>query len=114
MADRPKRPLSAYMIWLNEHREEIKAENPGAKVTEIAKRGGELWRELKDKTVWDQKAVEAKERYGKLLREFEANGGSKDAAPAAKKRGKVTKKPAPKKSKKKADSDDDASEDESD
>lgn len=51
MADRPKRPLSAYMIWLNDQRESIKKENPGIKVTEIAKKGGELWRNLKDKSV---------------------------------------------------------------
>lgn len=51
MADRPKRPLSGYMIWLGDHREQIKSENPGIKVTEIAKKGGELWRGLKDKTV---------------------------------------------------------------
>lgn len=110
MVDRPKRPLSAYMIWLNEHREQIKSENPGSKVTEIAKRGGELWRALKDKTEWEQKAVEAKERYGKLIKEFEANGGSKDA-PQGKKRGKVAKKTPVKKSKK---ADSDESGDESD
>lgn len=143
MADKPKRPLSAYMIWLNDHREQIKKENPGIKVTEIAKRGGELWRALKDKSVsiffvvvvlvnlkgpncnrifslfdhqeWDQKAVEAKERYTKLIKEFEANGGSKDAPPAGRKRTKGAKKPAVKKSKKKAESEDEeASEDESD
>lgn len=51
MADRPKRPLSGYMIWLGDHREQIKSENPGIKVTEIAKKGGELWRALKDKSV---------------------------------------------------------------
>ena len=51
MAERPKRPLSAYMLWLNETRESIKKETPGIKVTEIAKRGGELWRGLKDKSV---------------------------------------------------------------
>lgn len=51
MAERPKRPLSAYMLWLNDNRESIKRENPGIKVTEVAKRGGELWRGLKDKTV---------------------------------------------------------------
>lgn len=39
------------MIWMNETREEIKADNPGIKVTDIAKRAGELWKELKDKTV---------------------------------------------------------------
>lgn len=51
MAERPKRPLSAYMLWLNDNRESIKRENPGIKVTEVAKRGGELWRALKDKSV---------------------------------------------------------------
>ena len=49
--ERPKRPLSAYMLWLNESREQIKKDNPGMKVTDIAKRGGELWRALKDKSV---------------------------------------------------------------
>ena len=51
MTERPKRPLSAYMLWLNETRESIKKEAPGMKVTEIAKRGGELWRAMKDKSV---------------------------------------------------------------
>lgn len=112
MADRPKRPLSAYMLWLNENREAIKKENPGIKVTEIAKRGGELWRGLKDKTEWDKKAVEAKERYTKLVKEYEANGG-KDTG-AGKKRSKAVKKGVAKKGKKKADSeDDDDDEDES-
>lgn len=49
--EKPKRPLSAYMLWLNENREAIKKESPGIKVTEIAKRGGELWRGLGDKSV---------------------------------------------------------------
>lgn len=56
--ERPKRPLSAYMLWLNENRESIKKENPGSKVTDIAKRGGELWRGLKDKTVSDHKTLQ--------------------------------------------------------
>lgn len=50
--DRPKRPLSSYMIFLNGQREQIKRENPGIKITEIAKRGGELWRALEDKSRW--------------------------------------------------------------
>lgn len=62
---------------------------------------------------WDQKAAEAKDRYTKLIKEFEANGGSKE--PAGRKRTKGAKKPAVKKSKKKAESEDEeASEDESD
>ena len=39
------------MLWLNESREKIKKDNPGITVTEIAKKGGELWRELTDKSV---------------------------------------------------------------
>lgn len=51
MAEKPKRPLSAYFLWLGENREQIKRDNPGMKVTEIAKRAGELWRGLEDKRV---------------------------------------------------------------
>lgn len=54
MTDKPKRPLSAYMLWLNSARESIKREHPGIKVTEVAKKGGELWRAMKDKSVsWE-------------------------------------------------------------
>lgn len=130
--ERPKRPLSAYMLWLNENRESIKKENPGSKVTDIAKRGGELWRGLKDKTVsrmqhakamanwqtylfsndqeWEQKAIKMKEEYNKAVKEYEANGGTDSGAP--KKRKKVAAKPA-KKAKKKESSEEDE-EDESD
>lgn len=51
MTDKPKRPMSAYMLWLNSAREQIKSENPGLRVTEIAKKGGEIWKSMKDKTV---------------------------------------------------------------
>lgn len=61
--------------------------------------------------IWEQKAIEAKKRYDKQMKEFEANGGSKDAG-QAKKRGKVVKKSPAKKSKKAED--DDSVEDESD
>lgn len=62
---------------------------------------------------WEQKAVEAKERYVKQMKEFEANGGGKEVS---KKRGSKTTRKAPaKKGKKKNDSeDDDDEEDESD
>ncbi len=85
MGDRPKRPLSSYMIFLSGQREQIKRENPGMKITEIAKRGGELWRALEDKSKWHQEAAEAKDRYTILMREYESNGGSKDA-PVSRKR----------------------------
>lgn len=78
MAEKPKRPLSAYMLWLNEARDKIKRENPDFKVTEVAKKGGELWRGLKDKSEWEAKAAAAKQRYIKELQDYERNGGGAD------------------------------------
>lgn len=47
------------MLWLNENREKIKQDNPGISFTDIAKKGGELWKKLEDKSV----------RYYKFFRE---------------------------------------------
>ncbi|KAH8399238.1 hypothetical protein KR215_005394, partial [Drosophila sulfurigaster] len=111
MADKPKRPLSAYMLWLNSARESIKRENPGIKVTEVAKRGGELWRAMKDKSEWEAKAAKAKDDYDRAVKDFEANGGSSAANGGAKKRAKPAKKQA-KKSKRDDSEDDDDDESE--
>nr|P40623.1 RecName: Full=Mobility group protein 1B [Chironomus tentans]AAA21713.1 high mobility group protein 1b [Chironomus tentans] len=106
MADKPKRPLSAYMLWLNSARESIKRENPDFKVTEVAKKGGELWRGLKDKSEWEAKAATAKQNYIRALQEYERNGGGGDDK-GKKRKGAAPKKGAGKKSKKGAHSDDD-------
>lgn len=76
MSDKPKRPMSAYMLWLNSAREQIKADHPGLKVTELGKKGGEIWRAMKDKSVWEEKAAMAKEQYTKDMETYNANGGS--------------------------------------
>uniref|UniRef100_UPI0035A3D661 High mobility group protein D n=1 Tax=Drosophila melanogaster TaxID=7227 RepID=UPI0035A3D661 len=108
MSDKPKRPLSAFMLWLNSARESIKRENPGIKVTEVAKRGGELWRAMKDKSEWEAKAAKAKDDYDRAVKEFEANGGSSAAnGGGAKKRAKPAKKVAKKSKKEESDEDDD-------
>ncbi|KAI8122609.1 high mobility group protein Z [Lucilia cuprina] len=108
--ERPKRPLSAYMLWLNENREQLKKENPGSKVTEIAKRGGELWRAIKDKTEWEQKAIKMKEEYNKAVKEYEANGGT-DTGAGKKRKSKATK---PVKKAKKKETSEEEEEEESD
>jgi high mobility group protein B2 len=104
MAEKPKRPLSAYMIWLNSARDSIKKDNPDFKVTEVAKKGGELWRGLKDKSEWEAKAATAKQNYIKALQEYERNGGG--AEEKGKKRKSGGGKKASKKSKKGASEDD--------
>ncbi|XP_036430266.1 FACT complex subunit SSRP1 isoform X1 [Colossoma macropomum] len=73
----PKRPMSAYMLWLNSSRERIKAENPGISVTEISKKAGEMWKQLsKDKKEeWEGKAEEAKKEYERAMKEYRESGG---------------------------------------
>ncbi|CAL1528533.1 unnamed protein product [Lymnaea stagnalis] len=107
--NRPKRPQSAYFIWLNEHREQIKEENPGISVTDLSKRAGEMWKEVTDKTEWDEKAKEAKAEYQKAMEEYNKNKPSDsegdeedDSKPSATKSSKSKPKHSP--VKKKADS----------
>ncbi|XP_059482130.1 FACT complex subunit Ssrp1 isoform X2 [Neocloeon triangulifer] len=73
---KPKRPLSAYMIWINDNRESIKKKYPGISMTDVAKKGGELWRELKDKSEWEEKAAKLKAEYEVAMKEYNASGGS--------------------------------------
>lgn len=40
----PKKPLSAYMLWLQENREAIKRKYPGSSVTDVSKKAGEMWK----------------------------------------------------------------------
>uniref|UniRef100_A0A8D3BNW3 FACT complex subunit SSRP1 n=1 Tax=Scophthalmus maximus TaxID=52904 RepID=A0A8D3BNW3_SCOMX len=73
----PKRPMSAYMLWLNSSRERIKSENPGISITEISKKAGEMWRQLgkDEKEEWDTKAGEAKRQYDIAKKEYKESGG---------------------------------------
>lgn len=119
-ANKPKRPPTAFMLWLNSARDSIKADNPGIAVTEIAKKGGEMWRELKDKSEWETKAAKAKKEYAASMKEYEASGGGKTKEKKIEKKKKETKKDSPSKQmsgssfkSKEYISDDDSSSDES-
>ena len=39
----PKKPLTAYMVWLQENRVAIKDKYPGISLTDIAKKAGKKW-----------------------------------------------------------------------
>lgn len=49
--EEPKRPMTSFFIFMNEHREQIKLDHPGIKFTDIGKRASEMWKALDDKTV---------------------------------------------------------------
>ncbi|KAG2464700.1 SSRP1 protein, partial [Polypterus senegalus] len=82
----PKRPMSAYMLWLNANREKIKSDFPGISVTEISKKAGEMWKGMskEKKEEWDRKAEEAKKDYEKAMKDYKESGGG--SAPASSKK----------------------------
>merc|ERR1712241_513979 len=83
----PKKPMTAYFLWLNEEgREEIKRENPGLGVTDVAKAAGEKWKEISEETKrkYEDKHKEMKEKYDGEYKEWFETGG-KEALKNAKK-----------------------------
>lgn len=79
------------MLWLNDTREQIKNDNPGIKVTEIAKKAGEMWKELKDKSKWEEKAAQDKQRYIDEMKDYKPAADDSDDEGGASK-AKATKK----------------------
>ena len=72
----PKRPLTAYMIWLNKGggRSEMKAKYPDANATEIAKKCGAQWKNMseKQKKKYIDQADKLKSAYKKVKAEYDA------------------------------------------
>merc|ERR1739838_1155280 len=108
----PKRPMSAYFLWMNEEgRAAAKKALPGAGVADISKNCGEQWRSIDEATKkkYEKKQAELKKKYDIEMPLWLENGGKEllDAAKKAKKDKKM-KKQAPKgKKKKKAESEED-------
>lgn len=44
----PKRPQSAYFLWFNANREELKKDNPDISITDLSKKAGEVWKQMED------------------------------------------------------------------
>uniref|UniRef100_A0A8W7P6U7 FACT complex subunit SSRP1 n=1 Tax=Anopheles coluzzii TaxID=1518534 RepID=A0A8W7P6U7_ANOCL len=86
----PKRPSTAFMLFMNASREQIKKDFPGLSITEMSKKGGELWKELKDKKEWEAKAAKAKDDYTEAMAAWKASGGGTDGGDKGEKRKKST------------------------
>jgi len=125
LADKPKRPMSAYFLWMNDvGRAEVKKKNPDASITEVSKGCGAAWQAIdgSTKSKYETKAAEAKKSYEKEYKTWLANGGEellaqeknakkKGKGKAAAKKGKGSPKKAAK-SKKKAESSEEEDEEE--
>ncbi|EJU00226.1 Non-histone chromosomal protein 6 [Dacryopinax primogenitus] len=71
--DAPKRGLSAYLIFSNEWRDRVKAENPDASFGDVGRLLGAKWKELPDeeKKEYQRKSDEDKQRAAKEKAEYE-------------------------------------------
>ncbi|KAG8125399.1 hypothetical protein E2320_020703 [Naja naja] len=90
----PKRPLSAYMLWLNANRDKIRSDSPGMSVTDVSKKAGELWKGMskEKKEEWERKAEEAKRDYEKAMKDY-SEGGKVDSSKREKAKKKKPDKP---------------------
>ncbi|MFX6536518.1 HMG-box domain-containing protein, partial [Acinetobacter baumannii] len=71
--NKPKRPPSAFFVFLEEFRKTFKKENPTVKaVSAVGKAGGEKWRSLTDaeKAPYEAKAAKRKAEYEKVMNAY--------------------------------------------
>ncbi|KAL1201150.1 High mobility group B protein 7 [Cardamine amara subsp. amara] len=74
-SNKPKRPLTAFFVFMNDFRKTFKKENPYCNVKDVAKQGGEKWKSLteEEKKVYLDKAAELKAEYNKSLENNDAD-----------------------------------------
>ncbi|XP_057808124.1 high mobility group B protein 1 [Salvia miltiorrhiza] len=71
--NKPKRPPSAFFVFLEEFRKTFKKENPNVKaVSAVGKAGGERWKSLSEaeKAPYEAKAAKRKVEYEKLMNAY--------------------------------------------
>lgn len=68
----PKRPRSAYILFCNDKRPEVRAQNPEMKMPKVVQELGKLWKDLKDKKKqhYLSEAAKDKERYNTEMSEY--------------------------------------------
>merc|ERR1719412_1962709 len=77
-ADKPKRPQTAYWLWLGENRAALVKEAGTAIGPVVAKLGGEKWKALsaKLKAPFEKQAADQKAEYDKAIKEYKEKKGA--------------------------------------
>ncbi|POY70702.1 hypothetical protein BMF94_6285 [Rhodotorula taiwanensis] len=80
----PKRNLSAYMIFSQDKRAEVKEENPDVSFGELGKLLGAKWKSVtpEEKKIYEDKAAADKTRYEKEKAAYQDGESKKKAAKA--------------------------------
>ncbi|XP_018826262.1 high mobility group B protein 1-like isoform X3 [Juglans regia] len=71
--NKPKRPPSAFFVFLEEFRKDFKKEHPDVKaVSAVGKAGGQRWKSMSDaeKAPYEAKAAKRKSDYEKLMKAY--------------------------------------------
>ncbi|CAN0879752.1 High mobility group B protein 1 [Linum grandiflorum] len=79
--NKPKRPPTAFFVFLEEFRKTFKKENPNANlVSAVGKAGGQKWREMSaaEKAPYEAKAGKKKDEYGELMNAYNNKQESED------------------------------------
>jgi hypothetical protein len=73
--DAPKRPPSAYLLFQNEVRQEIRKKHPGLPYSSVLRKVSEAWKELTDEQqkVYHDKTTENMVTWNQQKKEHEAN-----------------------------------------
>ncbi len=73
----PKRPLSAFFLFAQDERPDIKKGNTSLSVGDISKEISLRWKKVSDdvKKRYEQKAAVEKQKYEKRLAEYKKSGG---------------------------------------
>ncbi|XP_022151579.1 high mobility group B protein 1 [Momordica charantia] len=85
--NKPKRPPSAFFVFLEEFRKEFKRDNPHVKaVSAVGKAGGEKWKSLShaEKAPYEAKAAKKKAEYEKLMRAYDSKKASDEESERSK------------------------------
>jgi hypothetical protein len=96
----PKRPLSAFFLFSQDERPDIKKKSPSLSVGDMSKEIGARWKKVSDDTKkrYEQKAAVEKQKYEQRLSEYKKSGGGVGAGSPAKGSKGPAKAPANKKS----------------
>lgn len=91
----PKRPMSSYMLWMNDNRDRLQNDLGTKNIGTIGKEAGRQWREIGDevKSEYEERAAELKREYEAELQKFLAAGGVVSKKSKAKKDPNAPKKP---------------------
>ncbi|OAF71919.1 hypothetical protein A3Q56_00318 [Intoshia linei] len=79
--NQPKRPQSAYFLWMNGNRKDINTKFPNMGITMFSRKASEIWKQMTedDKIKWQTAAQADRLRYNEEMKTFRLNSNNPTA-----------------------------------